>query len=100
MLSASKPLYHITSDMRICSKEKFILYPNVLNAGLDLFHAFRRAITFAMDIAGMLQTVPHQFFGGLSPNHEIAIRLEILAGQLLILPRMSCHGFHLPLLQR
>jgi len=62
-----------------------LLHPDVLDVGFDFSHAFRRTIAFAMDIAGMLLTVPHQFFGGLSPNHKIAIRPEILAAQLLIL---------------
>jgi len=84
----NKSLRYIISNMRSSPKEMICsrpLHPDVLDAGLDLLHALRRTIAFAMDIAGMLHTVPHQFFGGLGPNHEIAIRPEISASQLLIL---------------
>jgi hypothetical protein len=47
--------------------------PNILNAGLNFFHAFRRTPAFTMAVAGMFLAILHQFFGGLSPNHKAAI---------------------------
>jgi hypothetical protein len=44
----------------------------------------RRAPTFAVGIAGMLLAFLHDFFVGLSPRREIAIRPEIPATQFLV----------------